>query len=994
MSTLRHSRSTRPPRRDRGFTLVETMVTLVVMALVMIVIMSIVYALSRNKTATSNRIESSQGARVAIDLISKDLRSAGYATDRDSPSQPPIAYIDSVQVLINEDLQPYPDTTSLLGVVQPGTPQAYNPAGSPKPFQFNATAWTPQRKFLTGAETIRWTLDVNNDGQIDANDQAGTDAAKTLNPNDYVLVRQVYGDSSGTPLPLAGNNGGTQENLALLLKPGGAVPPIFTVYMRGSSTPYNWSNGPVPTAQLTNIERVVVNITAASAKPDSKGAYAQTQYTTDVSSMRNVPTIGDPEYTVDGYVFNDLDKDQLKGPSDIGIANATVRLGPLSTTTGSSGYFQFAVPGGTYTLREVAPPGYGVRMNPDSSVVTVPPGTSFSFADTASAGGFIYLNAYEDLNNNGVKDTGEPLKANVKFTLTPGAVTQTSDINGNATLFTGVGSYSVATTAPDSFTVTTTNPLSGTMANGGSASYQVGLYRAPMGTITGKVYVDANKNGTYDATEIGLQNVWVGVTTDAGITIQGFAYTNATGDYSINVPANKPPSTKPYSIMCIPISGYYNTSTSSINNVLVQNAQVLSGQNFGLAAFQIISLTTSRVLCLGSADFVEKDWNAKHTENARKDADIVLGAESGGSDQVSVWFNQYNQTPLFPSTRTYARTAPNSVMCLAVDSLDKVDVIGRADLVTGCKTAAAGNFFVWFCQGTSGNEGYFPLSYNQAYRTQDNGDVQAVLTADFMLNGNKDILVGTNAGGYRGTLEIWQSSGATTPTFSRVEVYPPTGSISGNPSWLGEVSSMTLADLDGDGYQDLIVATKTSSTSGQILFFQANNKKTGARFAYKGALSTSDPATAVTVADVDGDGSLDIIAGVQTSSTTGELQLWHGTSNWNYVNNKTVNPPGIPLTLAAVDLGGVSRKDIVVGYRVNSTSYSGGVRVYQTDSGTLPASGYDPSGGQVTNMVPAMTVANFNYGVKPNQPSPPYLLDLAVGVKITDTTGALVVMIR
>ena len=107
-----------------------------------------------------------------------------------------------------------------------------------------------------------------------------------------------------------------------------------------------------------------------------------------------------------------------------------------------------------------------------------------------------------------------------------------------------------------------------------------------------------------------------------------------------------------------------------------------------------------------------------------------------------------------------------------------------------------------------------------------------------------------------------------------------------------------------------------------------------------------------------------------------------------------MNPPGIPLTLTAVDLGGLNRKDIVVGYRVNSTSFSGGVRVYQTDSGTLPATGYDPSGGQVTNMVPAMTVANYNYGIKPNQPSPPYLLDLAVGVKITDTTGALVVMVR
>src|SRR5439155_19959988 len=105
-------------------------------------------------------------------------------------------------------------------------------------------------------------------------------------------------------------NGGTQENLGLVLRPGGSDPPIFTVYMRGSSTPYAWSNGPVPTAQLANIERIVVNVTAGSVRPDAKGKYATTQYTTDVSSPRNVPGIGPPEYTVDRYGCKALDQNR------------------------------------------------------------------------------------------------------------------------------------------------------------------------------------------------------------------------------------------------------------------------------------------------------------------------------------------------------------------------------------------------------------------------------------------------------------------------------------------------------------------------------------------------------------------------------------------------------------------------------------------------------------------------------------------------------------
>ena len=155
--------STRSHRvhRERGFTLVETMVTLVVMAVVMVVIMSIVYALSRNKTATTNRIEASQSARVAVDLIAKDLRSAGYGVDRGAPSQPPIAYVDSVQVLINENLLPYPDTSTVAGIIIPQRPEAYNPLGVPQPFPLMGTSWTPPGKYTSGAELVRWTLDIN-----------------------------------------------------------------------------------------------------------------------------------------------------------------------------------------------------------------------------------------------------------------------------------------------------------------------------------------------------------------------------------------------------------------------------------------------------------------------------------------------------------------------------------------------------------------------------------------------------------------------------------------------------------------------------------------------------------------------------------------------------------------------------------------------------------------------------------------------------------------
>src|SRR5438105_1229559 len=47
----------------RGFTLVELMITLTVLAAVMVVLMTVIYAAQRSKISTSNRVESAQAAR-------------------------------------------------------------------------------------------------------------------------------------------------------------------------------------------------------------------------------------------------------------------------------------------------------------------------------------------------------------------------------------------------------------------------------------------------------------------------------------------------------------------------------------------------------------------------------------------------------------------------------------------------------------------------------------------------------------------------------------------------------------------------------------------------------------------------------------------------------------------------------------------------------------------------------------------------------------------
>ncbi len=989
-------------RASSGFTLVELMVTLVILAAVLVTVTLIVLRFAQSKASTTSAMESEQAARAALEMMTRDLRSAGYDADLDySTPQPAIAYVDSAEIILAANFAPYPDTTS-----GPGLPLAYSPTANPRPHSLNGTAWTPPIRYRTGAELVRYTLDVNNDGAINASDisaSQGSDARRTKNPNDYVLVREVYGDStSGT----ANNNGGSQERVALVSKPGAGVPAMFTVYMKGSSTPYNWASGAVPASQLSNIERVELRVTAASAEPDARGRYATTTLTSQVNSMRSVPDFGVTTYSVSGYVFDDRSGDGVFNGTDQPLAGVTVRLGTAYVSyTSSTGYFSFRAPSGTYTLRHTPPTGFGVFTSPDSfSISLATTAITRSFADTARSGGYVNVSVYDDKDGDGSLDAGEPALGGIGVTVA--GVTAYTNAAGTAALFTSPGSYSAQVTVPDSMTCTSTNPQSGTMTNGGSGSHSFGLMRSANGKIRGKVFKDTNKNGALDAGEAGLQNVWVGATTDGGISISGYAYTDANGDYEVVAPANDPPRTIPYSVYVVPVPGFYPTASTSYNGVYLQANQTLTSKNFGMGTFTVITLNASRVLSLNAVNLIEQDWNGNQTQNAHADADLVLGADAGGTDNISVWFNQYASSQLFSaspiatSTSGYTRNAPNSVLSIAADTLDRNAPVARPDIVTGTKITAAGNLFVWFNQNSSSNEGYLPTTYSagQNYRTNDGGDAQAVLTFDCAGGTSPDILVGTKSPtSGRGTFEVWQSNDATTPTFTRQEIYPPAGAVPG--SIMGEVTAMALADFDGDGLKDLVVGTRTGSYSGELLFFKYVSKVNGARFVWRNTVTLySDAVTSLAIADVGQDGWQDVLVGTQRATNDGRVVYFRNRQPllpWVFEKRQEYDAPGIVLSMHTADLGGNSGlKDLIFGWRASDTVFTGGVSVLYLDVLGLPSNGVDPSGGTIAGMVPAITSANFNYGLNTTPSPSPYLTDFAVGVKTSPTTGQLVVFIR
>src|SRR4249920_1315878 len=99
--------------KSAGFTLVELMVTLVIFALVAVAVTVVLQNSAKSKHKTTMRIESEMAARAALDLMARDIRTAGYGADRDAITpQPAIAYVDSQEIILSQNQYPYPDDTA------------------------------------------------------------------------------------------------------------------------------------------------------------------------------------------------------------------------------------------------------------------------------------------------------------------------------------------------------------------------------------------------------------------------------------------------------------------------------------------------------------------------------------------------------------------------------------------------------------------------------------------------------------------------------------------------------------------------------------------------------------------------------------------------------------------------------------------------------------------------------------------------------------------
>jgi hypothetical protein len=145
----------------------------------------------------------------------------------------------------------------------------------------------------------------------------------------------------------------------------------------------------VPANQLQNIASIQLQVTATASKPDNRGQFAQTTIATQVNASRSVPRLQHADGHGVRLRVQRPQHQRARTADDVGIPSSTVRMGNYVAYTNSLGFYQSTRRPGAYTIRHTPAMGYGSFASPDTFNValTNTPDHVQSFADTARQGG-------------------------------------------------------------------------------------------------------------------------------------------------------------------------------------------------------------------------------------------------------------------------------------------------------------------------------------------------------------------------------------------------------------------------------------------------------------------------------------------------------------------------------------------------------------------------------------------------------------------------------
>jgi len=367
--------------KRKGFTLLELLLALTIFSIIVGAAITVFVNTQNTEQKVDQMTQAQQSARIAIDYVIRDLRAAGYNIDVDenySSPQRRVAYASPYEVIFNANLLPAEDTPD-----NPKEPRAMKATSS---LDERPAHYYPSVNYQTGAETVVFTLDWNNDGIINQDDRNNSPASLTKNPDDYCLIKRVYGlyDSGSNfeyVLPPGSPYGWTNQQIVSIVAGPDRYPaqatgtPIFYYYYDNDGDPstplklYGDSNNdgviddneakiltPITDYEiLDKILIITVKVTGISQIP-YRGKYISSAISSDVNISRNVSI---DVFIVKGHVYIDENNDGDYQTGETGIEGMKIKLstGEIATTD-ANGLWTYALTPGVYTASITPQLGY------------------------------------------------------------------------------------------------------------------------------------------------------------------------------------------------------------------------------------------------------------------------------------------------------------------------------------------------------------------------------------------------------------------------------------------------------------------------------------------------------------------------------------------------------------------------------------------------------------------------------------------------------------
>ncbi len=333
----------------------------------------------------------------------------------------------------------------------------------------------------------------------------------------------------------------------------------YAVTVTEGVLPVNWTFGSASISTIAPFNSFILGAAVVNGQEVSGVGFTHDQGA--VLTITNTYT--PPTGQIGDFVWDDVNGNGIQDMGEPGIAGVTVTLSgaaSASATTNTSGAYLFTgLSAGSYTVTvdgSTLPAGFVATATGQGTAATDNNGSpaSVTLATSSSVDltiDFGYTQArgqigdfvWNDLNGNGIQDSGEPGLAGITVTLGGAASATTTTNASGAYSFTGLfaGSYTVTVGTPSGFSASPSaqggdptkdsngSPASVTLATNNSTNMTIdfGFVPNPTGQIGNFVWDDVNGNGIQDMGEPGIAGVTVTLSGAASAT----ATTSASGAY-------------------------------------------------------------------------------------------------------------------------------------------------------------------------------------------------------------------------------------------------------------------------------------------------------------------------------------------------------------------------------------------------------------------------------------------------------------------------------